>query len=246
LHHTALVFQQGDIYWTLEFDVTAQNKYGHKMGDGFLPSIDGLDLIWDNEARWCLTEGLLHGLDHWTTHFESFAQVSPAQFQALVQDYVPSVNGTANGIGLGYNLFRVTDKSSGADLVPDVTCSNGAIWVRDHLASLGVAISSSFDFKATRVNIPVSSISEVSVADTVLWQETVDFYKQFRNLADNPNLDVYGKISALTALFPPQFVYDSNLQKYFQLNDADNASPKFEKAPSVWPLPPQNSLEMFA
>jgi len=238
LHHTAIVFQQDSTYWTLEFDLTAQNKDGHSISSGFLPDVDGLELLWDNQARWCLTDGLLHGQEHWVTRFESFAQILPTKFEQLMTEFVPSLNGTtAESVAVGYNLFRIVD-IGGNELVPDVTCANGAIWLRDYLESEGMAIDPNFGFAVTRLDIQVGSISEVTSADLEQWQELVDFYMQFRGLFENSTMSIYGKISAVTAAFPLQFVYDSNKNKYFKLNNcATIPSPRFENAPSVWPLP---------
>jgi len=235
------------VHWTLEFDVTAQNKPGHMMADGFLPRIDGLDLTWDNDARWCLTEGLLHGRDHWVTKFDSFATISRDQFLKIMNEFVPSVNGTNDGRAIGYNLFHVVS-ASGQEIVADVTCSNGALWVRDYIASLGVPIPADFGFKATRTEVVVSASTEITRSDVVEWEQMVDFYKQLVGLLNDSKLDIYGKISAVKDIFPLQFVYDSNRGVYLKLSDG-NPSPQFIAAPEPWPFPPMSAgdtVSLFA
>jgi hypothetical protein len=96
-YHNALLFSSEGKNWTLEFDAAAG------MGNAVLPKVRlnsvlllcehslksrtelatatpsqldvGSSLLWANDARFCLTEGILMGRDHWKSAFLSFTRV---------------------------------------------------------------------------------------------------------------------------------------------------------------------------
>jgi len=238
LHHTATMFKQGDEYFTLEFDLAAQNKPNASSTSGFLPVIDNGELIWDNDARWCLWPGVLWGQEHWSTAYDTIATVTKSQFDGLYK-FIQTHNSTSVS---KYNMFRVaTTLGLQDDYVPDVTCANGAIWVRDYLDSQGIALQEpSNRWKVTRLTLNALSVSKVDMTDSKRKDEVVKFYLTLYDSISKMSGNIGEKIIALMQSLHFNYVYEGQTDTYWKLVSlvyGGFPKPGFSLAPKPWPLP---------
>jgi len=245
LFHTAVVFKQGDLAWTLEFDNSATNMETSPSGAGYYPVIDEVEaaLSWDyNAARWCLTTGVLHTVDHWKQSYKTIATISPSRFQSIFTDLVEPTNSSDSTAPPFYNMWHIwTRTPQDLEFVPDITCASGAIWIRDYLVSHGFNITE--DLKATRIHIPVDSVSRVGPSDSE-WPDVITFYKGLRQVfAGSGNM--IDKFLSLLNTLPLSYAFDGNnaTHPYLKLEGQrflpDNS---YEKIPLGLPIPGPNGL----
>jgi len=249
LYHTAIVFEQdNETAWSLEFDITAQNKPHSKFTAGFLPDIVGDALIWDNDAKWCLTEGVLLTRDHWQKQYEKIADIEAETFRKLVDEFVPSLNGTnhknSTGKALAYNMYQVHNPL-GKAISQDVTCANGAMWIREFLVNEGVNVTD-IDWRVTRTFIGTIEPTEVVWEDELEWTMMLRYFRGQAELI-NGNATVAEKILMLNATLPMRYWFDPVLQKYWKLGGVDfgfdmpiisYTNPPFPWPKTETPLPP--------
>ncbi|CAJ1361388.1 unnamed protein product [Effrenium voratum] len=125
LYHTALVFVQkvpGQEVknWTVEFD-SVTNVLG-----AIKPQIEGDQVIWDHDARFCATEGVLWGEAHWSKIFEVVLRLNADQARRIFTEFIPAVNETSPATKPLYQLMRAESTTNGETLVKDITCGDGA------------------------------------------------------------------------------------------------------------------------
>lgn len=237
LHHTATILKQGDTHYTLEYDLTAQNKPNATLTAGFLPIIQDGALYWDTDAQWCLFPGLLWGQEHWTTAYDTIATVTKPQFDDLYK-WVQTHNATDTK----YNMWRVAGPLGvGADHINDVTCANGAIWVRDHLKSAGVTLTEPANkWKVSRVTLNALSVSEVDMTDSKNKKDVMDFYLTLYDSVSKLDGSLADKLIAAFQSFHFTYVYEGQTNKYWKLLSliyGGLPKPGYAVAPDPWPLP---------
>jgi len=211
LYHTALVFQQGSQYWTLEFDSTASD-----LSKAVIPEVTANgELIWDNDARWCLREGIYNGRNHWTTHFDSVATISPEQTLRIFYEHIPQFNSTVPGAFPQYQFWRVEHVTEGDLLLDDTTCSH-VFRVLEYLRDVHQVKLKDMDYKVTRVTLPTLGSDVVDMSDSKQKAEVVDFYTQLSNARGGST-----GVDAFMALFqfflPLRFVYDPMTDTYYKI-----------------------------
>lgn len=227
LYHTAIVLSQEYVAcnngtsgcfpvrrnWTLEFDYT-----GGSIIKGIMPKILGNTLRWDNNARFCLTQGVLWGRGHWTKSFDTAMRITAEQANQTFQDFVYPVNSTSGGPQ--YQLWRVVQErwfgQFRQTLVMDTTCSDGASWFLHHVATvLGVTPRPGFKLKGTVALVNADHISLVNRSDPREWHDVVQYYEQFVGLS--ANITIAAKLVDLLGLVPMKFMYDTNAGTYYQI-----------------------------
>jgi len=167
-YHTAIYVNGTDPAesWTFEFRA---NKFGSGV---VFPQVANDTLTWaGNEAFYCVTKGLLHGVDHWTT-MKPLAEVRQRHFLSLLSDFVYPRMRT----GLyWYQLFYVPSGSSpGAQpLLADLTCGTGSLALLSYLnETLGIPLRG------------IRSAADVPFTTTELYTE--DF-----GVADSEDADLF-------------------------------------------------------
>lgn len=219
LFHTALVFVQsvnGNAKnWTLEF-AAVTNVLGST-----LPQLDeeNRTLHWDNAARYCATEGILWGREHWTQMFEPVMRLTAAQVSQLFQGFVLPLNNTQRSAKPRYQLWEVVsrDPTAHQPLVQDITCGDGTSWVLHHATTvLGAQLRSDFQLHYTSIVVPAEAVEPANVSDPEEWQKVFDYFREMVQV-------VRGKEAALARLFdvlwmlPVKYIYDSNAASYFRV-----------------------------
>jgi len=219
LFHTALVFAQGEgdsrKYWTLEFDFTSGS-----ILSGIMPTIEGDALIWNNDARFCLTGGLLWGRSHWTKSFQTVFRLTSAQANSVLRDFVFPINASAHGQRPQYQLWRVgpTDKQGRVTetLVRDTTCSDGVGWLLHHIsAKMDIKPVPGFVLQATATVVNAERIELVNTTDPEEWRQVVKFYTHLVEL--RKNVSAVEKLWDVFRLVRHEYVYDTNFGKYYRI-----------------------------
>lgn len=220
--HTALVFAQhtNDTvqYWTLEFDFT-----GSSVITGVMPSINGSQLTWQNAARYCLTEGLLWGREHWTEAFEPVFRINAAQAQQTFSGFIGHVNSSDLNSGPQYQLWNIANTEGWwrdrptKSLIGDVTCTDGVVWVLHYIAkTLGVFPRTGFVIRGTQVVVPASAVEPVDTRDDKVWADIVAYYTRLVGLKSNIN--IFWKLYYVWRLIPARYVYDTNSRTYYRVH----------------------------
>eukprot|EP00439_Symbiodinium_sp_Y106_P039898 s2022_g4.t2 len=222
LYHTAMVFRQEipgqePRNWTVEFD-SVTNVLG-----AVLPKIDNGTLSWNNDARYCVTPGVLWGEAHWSkmslgwhcicsrsyfilillqsvanfTLFDLALQLTSVQATKIFTDLIPSVNRTAHQSRPLYQLWR------------DITCGDGINWIL-HFAStrLQVPVEASFELKFTSILFHADRLNPVAVGSEQ-WPDVVKYFEgMIQAMASHQTL--LERLLEMLHLMPVHFVYDSN------------------------------------
>jgi hypothetical protein len=228
LFHSSLVFAQGKgserQYWTLEFDFTGGN-----LLRGIVPNIvehNGspytASLHWEsNNARYCLTTGLLWGEEHWSKRFEVLMSVHPDQLRHTFTDFLTPLNSTSDDIRPQYQLWRVTRfgllGGPREILVRDVTCQDGAVWFLHHLTS-ALKVTNEVDWKlrATAVYIHARRVVPVDVSNPEEWKRVVNFYKKLGHMLGK-NTIFSRLLDVAEIIFRRKYVYDTNSGIYYEV-----------------------------
>merc|ERR1719235_408250 len=127
-YHTAVYIAGSDPAesWTIEFRA---NEFGPGV---VFPSVTNDTLNWTgNEAFYCVTAGLLHGSDHWTT-MKPLLEVGPRHVRSLLDDFISPRS--REGL-YWYQLFYVPNESSAGaqSLLSDITCGTGTLALLSYL-----------------------------------------------------------------------------------------------------------------
>jgi len=250
MFHTALIFQQGGRSWTLEFDNAANNNPIAPPGASYYPEFltdvetNGTLLEWKyNAARWCLTDDLMWGRDHWKQTFLKIATIKPTMFHSIFEDVIYPTNSSDPMAPPFYNVWHVRNETvREVDVVQDISCGNGAVWVRDYLMSKGVDVVPGLN--VTRIQITVQDAVRVSRHDDE-WGDVLNFYSNLKKVYAGEGNMIDKFINMFTVL-PLQYAFDGNNQThpYLRLQGLDLVMPekiKFTEAPYGWgPIPGPN------
>lgn len=226
MFHTALLLSQGNNtseaplrYWTIEFDFT-----GDSVIDGTMPHIDGSTLTWHTDVRYCLTEGIYWGRDHWTETFETVFKITAQQAQNTLQ-YMSRVNATGRSgpPTPQYQLWRVehttwTHPFGGKALVEDQTCATGIVWLLNYIRNeLHVNFEKeNFRIRGSQAIVGANRLQLVDPSNAAQWEDVVDYYIHYKELAEN--VSMFKKVLDVKRLFlPAKYVYDANADKYYKV-----------------------------
>jgi len=214
LYHTGIVLRQqlpgaSPRNWTVEFD-SVTNVLG-----AVLPQIDNATLSWNNDARYCVTTGVLWGEAHWSKMFDKAMQLTSRQAQRIFSDFIPSVNNTAHNNRPLYQLWRAEDREDKL-LVKDITCGDGVNWFL-HFANLqlGVPVLEGFELKFTSIVFHADRLTSIDVGG----EEWPNVVKYFQGMVDalEAKESKFGRLLDFLHLVPVHYVYDGNAKAYFKV-----------------------------
>jgi len=245
LFHSAIVFAQGANdtrkYWTLEFDFT-----GGSLLTAIVPQISvnlsapgGYTMTWNNDARYCLENGLKWGEKHWSKHFDVVTTASAQQMEDVFAGFVTPFNSTNHDTFPQYQLWRVERTGwfgfGQKVMIPDVTCNSGAVWFLHHLMSRqGAHFPPHFAFEGTAVLLKAHSVEPVNTTDPVQMQRMVHFFQQVSKMVAANTSIPHRLLDVMEIVVERKFVYDANAQKYYEL--IDSFAPWMEFAYVEFPL----------
>mmetsp|Transcript_27019 Transcript_27019/g.58823 ORF Transcript_27019/g.58823 Transcript_27019/m.58823 type:complete len:340 (+) Transcript_27019:24-1043(+) len=224
MYHSAVVFRQdggksyGPSYWTLEFEFVAGS-----MMKGLMPAFNGSQLVWNNDAKFCLTEGILWGREHWTKSFDVLYKITARQLQALMQEMVLPVNSTAHGQKPQYQAFRVertpgNGVPDGDVLISDVTCSQGVSWVLHFFkTSFNLDPPAGYFYRATVGVMHADSIEPVNTTNAVEWAKVLRYYSSLTTLLGPSDASALEKFWDAFEVIRHEYVYDTNAEVYFKI-----------------------------
>jgi len=200
-----------------------------------------VSLLWDKSAaRWCMTKGILWGVDHWKKSYEVIGSISRSIFFDTHNHLIEPTNSTNSMAAPIYNAWHVWKRTpQDEDIVTDYTCGNGAVWVRDYLLSRGVDITG--EQRVTRIEVNVDSVDRVGPKDQE-WTDVVNFYKSLQDCFSGGG-NMVDKMLALLNALPLQYAYEpsNHTHPYIKLKGLDSFLPekiRFKKAPIMWgPIP---------
>lgn len=145
-----------------------------------------------------------------------------------------------------YSMWHVAFRvPQDMQVMSDVTCGNGAVWVRDYL--LGKGANLTLGQHVTRVEVNVEDtdtepgVVRVGPMDAE-WKDVVDFFKGFEKLFAGSS-NIIDKMLAMFASLPLRYVYDLNNEThpYLKLVSSSTLLPeriRYKKAPEPWgPIP---------
>jgi len=222
-YHSSLIFAQGSgdarRFWTLEFDNTAGSFL-----NGIVPKIvsntsavGGVSFHWSNDARYCLSEGLKWGREHWSKRYDVITSITSDQAKSAFK-FVSAVNSTIPQ----YQLWHVTTTDFFGRpkkmLVKDITCADGVVWFLHYLkTALDVPVPSDFVLKATSVLWKARSIAPVNINDPVQLNKMWTFYRNLEDLTSGGK-SIPGRLRDLWRFaFGHKFVYDTGAHVYYEL-----------------------------
>lgn len=202
-----------------------------------------MSLIWDrNAARWCLTKGILWGTDHWKKSYEIIASIPRSMFFGIDKDLIQPTNSSDPLAPPLYNTWHVWKRTpKDLDVSTDVTCANGAGWVRDYLLAQGVSVTGTQ--RITRVEVNVEDVDRVG-PESDEWSDVVSFYQGLQGCFQGASM-VDNMLALLNAL-PLKYAYEpsNRTHPYLKLKGLDGFLPekiRYKKAPIMWgPIPGPN------
>jgi len=237
LFHTCIVLAQGAgdsrKYWTLEFDFTGGSVLSSivpKMH--FNPFKKGdVTFTWNNDARYCLSEGVLWGEKHWTERFDVVFTITAAQARETFDVFVASANHTAASPAgsAQYQLWRVAKKWPEREmLVQDITCTDGAVWFLHHIVTQHKAIAPpDFELKGTATILNAESVKLVDMKNGSAVDKMALYFKAMSDLI-SANKSIERRLLDVMYLVHDEkkYVYDSNMKRYYELSG--------NKVPFIW------------
>ncbi|CAE7634834.1 cln5 [Symbiodinium pilosum] len=196
--------------WTIEFD-SVTNVLG-----AVLPKIENETLAWNNDARYCVTPGILWGEAHWSKMFDLALQLTSSQAKEIFTQFIPSVNRTAHHNRPLYQLWRVVRRQPEELLVKDITCGDGINWIL-HFATtkLGVSVTPGFELKFTSILFHADRLNPVEVGGEQ-WPDVVKYFNGMIHAMESNQTSLERLLDVLH-LMPIHFVYDGNAKAYFQV-----------------------------
>jgi len=219
-YHTALVFKQidgagQDRYWTLEFDATVEGS----TFAASVPAIDGDNLTWGNtDARFCLTDGILWGRDHWKKSWDTAMSLTAAQARRTFREAVAPINASQHGEGPQYQLFAVeaTKREGGALLLKDMTCGDGVSWFLYYASTLNhVAVRRDFRLRTTRILFKAKDVVAIDSNNPEWHSVMVRSYNELIRFFSGPILT---KPLAFVHYVPARGLYDTNSGVYYRIH----------------------------
>lgn len=240
MYHTALVLAQGNgtsrKRWTLEFDSTDPSP----LTVAVIPDFDGDRMVWRKDARYCLTEGVLWGIEHWSKTFQVAATLSARQVNQLFAEAVSFVNNTEAGGRPQYMMWRVAHTDSlnritGPPLIEDLTCTDGTAWLLHYIVNtLHVPLKEGFRLRGTTAVVNAESMELVDQMDAALMQNVSAYFRSLKGLIGNTS--AVDKLVDAFEAFPLKYVYDTNAGEYYRL--VGNGFPWFQPEFVEFPLRP--------
>lgn len=227
LYHTCIILSQGAgasrRYWTLEFDFT-----GGSILSSIAPKFElnisapgGLNMIWHNDARFCLTEGILWGEKHWSKRFDVVFTISAEQATQTFDKFVADVNNTEVDTQPQYQLWRVAKKWPDQEmLIQDITCADGAIWFLHHLVSVHNAIPPpDFEVRGTATILNAESVTPVNMNDWKAVDKMALYFKTMGDMISSNNRSIVRRLLDAVMLVHDEkkYVYDPNMKIYYEL-----------------------------
>jgi len=245
LFHTALVLTQqvpGTSVvrnWTVEFDPTT-----NVLGAVLPKAITNTGMVWDNDARFCVTDGVLWGEGHWSKSYKVVMRVSAAQARRVFKEFVLPLNTTAHNNKPTYQLWKVesNDKPE-KTLIKDITCGDGALWILHWLATAaGAQAHADFEFRSTTITFHADRVEKVNIHNATEWAGVVQQFQDMVTLAGKGTSIPERLDEAWKAFAPVKYVYDSNSGTYFHV--IGNRFPFFQVGYELIPLqgPPWSIL----
>jgi len=226
MFHTALVFAQTledeRRHWTLEFDFIAGSIF-----NGIAPVIANGTMVWNNDARYCLTRGILWERDHWTQAFDQVHRLTADQARRLFQEFIFPFNSSAPGSFPQYELWRLRTPPSNADggqlssderkiQIHDVTCADGVTWVLHFIeASLGVVRAEKYQLLASTVAVDADALEEVDHTDPNVWADLIRCYENVNDIFHGAG--IFRKFWDAHKVLSMQYIYDTNSHKYYRI-----------------------------
>ncbi|CAJ1370415.1 unnamed protein product [Effrenium voratum] len=239
LYHTALVVVQKlpgvePKNWTIEFDSVTN------VAGAVLPNISGMNLTWNNDARYCVTEGILWGEAHWSKMFEVAVRLSAAQARQIFTEFIPSVNNTAHHTKPLYQLWRAQSRTD-ETLVKDITCGDGVNWILHYAATvLQVKPVAGFELKFTSIVFRADRLDPV---DSSEWTEVVKYFQSLVQFM-GPHQSELQRFLEFLHLMPIHYVYDSNAKAYFRVEGNHFPWLEIQYQPIDLEGPPWNHTEL--
>jgi len=217
LYHTALVLSQRipgqeARNWTVEFD-SVTNVLG-----AVLPQVNGTELAWNNDARFCITEGVLWGEAHWSKKFEVAMRVTASQARKVVKDFLLPLNRSTHHQKPLYQVWKIVKRDREEELlVKDLTCGDGANWFLNYANKfLGVQLESGFSLSFTSFVFRVDKVEPVKTDDTAEWAKVIKYFQEMVQFAGKGR-SVLERGEDLLKLMPLKYVYDSNSNTYLEV-----------------------------
>lgn len=217
LYHTALVLSQripGQVprNWTVEFD-SVTNVLG-----AVLPQVNGTQLAWNNDARYCITEGVLWGEAHWSKQFKVAMRVTASQARKVVKDFLLPLNRSVHHEKPLYQLWKIVTRDNKEDvLVGDITCGDGVNWFLNYANKfLRVQLETEFSPSYTSFVFRVDKVEPVKTQDATEWAKVVKYFQEMIQFAGKGQ-SVLQRGEDLLKLMPLKYVYDSNSDTYFEV-----------------------------
>lgn len=214
LYHTALVVVQhlpglAPKNWTIEFD-SVTNVLG-----AVLPSINGSTLSWNNDARYCVTEGILWGEAHWSQMLDTVLRLNASSARRIFTDFIPAVNDTAHQSKPLYQLWRVETRGvETSPLVKDITCGDGVNWILD-FSSRVLLTPPLFELKYTSIVVYADRISKIPVNGKD-WPDLIQYFQGMSEVTGGKEA-VWHRLLEFLHLMPVHYVYDSNAKAYYKV-----------------------------
>jgi len=228
LFHSSIVLAQGADerrrYWTLEFGFTASSPLSI-MAPEFVTNESapgGMSMVWHNDAKYCLTYGLLHGRTHWTTHLDVVMSVSVEDVMQAFSDFVAPLNRTKPGEKPQYHNFKVAHAgffgSIKKTFIEDLTCNHGALWFIHYLngAVLGNTVPPDFKFKGTVAVVNAWGVKRVDPTDTDM-KHVLDYYMKLSEVISSEKSLLQKFVDLVELAVERKYAYDPNTGEYFEL-----------------------------
>eukprot|EP00930_Biecheleria_cincta_P055804 TRINITY_DN42073_c0_g1_i1.p2 TRINITY_DN42073_c0_g1~~TRINITY_DN42073_c0_g1_i1.p2 ORF type:complete len:322 (+),score=74.47 TRINITY_DN42073_c0_g1_i1:67-1032(+) len=216
MYHTALVLSQripgqAAKNWTVEFD-SVTNVLG-----AVLPEMNGTELTWNNDARFCITEGVLWGEAHWSKTFEVAMRITASQAHKVIQDFVMPLNSSVHHEKPLYQLWKVVKRDKEEEiLVRDITCGDGVNWFLNYAnKALGVQLESGFSLSFTSIVFRVDRVEPVKTDNATEWAKVIKYFQEVVEFAAKGE-SILQRGEILLKLMPLKYVYDSNSKTYFE------------------------------
>lgn len=227
LFHTTIILSQGAgatrRYWTLEFDYMKPNVLHSLAPYDFnlnLSAPGGVTMVWDNDIRYCLNEGIKWGRKHWSKSFEVIFTVTSEQAKEAMSNFVGKMNTTTSGNKPQYQVWRVATRwPEQKMLLQDTTCADGANWFLHHFMKVHKAIPPpGFEFKGTVTYLNAESIRPVDMNDWIQVDKMVLWYKVMADMIAPHHSILRRGIDALALLNQEiKYVYDANTEVYYEV-----------------------------
>jgi len=213
MYHSAIILAQNERFWTLEFAAVTN------VLSTALPTIRGDELTWSNDARYCITEGILWGREHWSETYDVVMTVNSAHARRAISDFVGSINTTSHGSKPQYQMFKVVSDGlfeQKKTLIDDITCSQGIVWFLDYIARvLGVPPRKGFKLRLTSTEVHARSVELVNTTVEKEWADVVDYFKHMASLAEGASpLQIVWRLATLKI----KYIYDANDEVYYRIH----------------------------